>query len=282
MQVVVTVAGFGQRFKDEGYSQPKPVVSVMGKAAISYLIESFSPKWNLIFAVGEHYQNTAIEKEIKHVNPGANVVYVKHSVRGPIDTVQAALPRLNKNEPVAVSYCDYAMIWKPVDFEMYVQQTDCDICIPAYKGFHPTYLGPNTYAHLQVQETSNHITKIQEKKLFGKYIEDEWSSPGFYFFKSVELLKKGLDLQIKTDLKYGAEFYTSLAAQALMNEDVGLKVLQYPISHFLQMGTPADVSHAEYWHKYIAVDQKKNTFSPDTQDDKLYRYWSYVFKNLPL
>ncbi len=157
MQVVVTVAGLGQRFQVEGFAQPKPIVPVMGKAAITYLIESFSPKWELIFAIGEHYKNTDVEKVIKKSCPGAVIVYVPHSTRGPIDTVLAVLPLLNTKKSVAVSYCDYAMIWKPEAFETFLTETNCDVCIPVYKGFHPTYLGPNTYAHLQINEKTGQI-----------------------------------------------------------------------------------------------------------------------------
>lgn len=280
MQVVVTVAGLGQRFRFEGYAQPKPIIPVMGKAAITYLIDSFNPAWDLIFAIGEHFKQTDIEKVIKKSFPQAVIVYVPHSARGPIDTVLAVLPLLNANKPVAVSYCDYAMIWQPEAFENFLTETNCDVCIPVYKGFHPTYLGPNTYAHLLVDEKTAHVRQIQEKKLFGKNIEDEWSSPGFYFFKTVELLKKGMALQLRGDLKHGSEFYTSLAAQALMNQDSALKVMPYRVSHFLQMGTPADVSHVEYWHKFILQDKKKNTFESGSKEAKLFNYWSYVFENI--
>lgn len=280
MQVVVTVAGLGQRFRFEGFAQPKPIVPVMGKAAITYLIESFNPEWELIFAIGEHYKNTDVEKVIKKSCSKAVTVYVPHSSRGPIDTVLAVLPRLDEKKPVAVSYCDYAMIWQPDVFKTFLSDSACDVCIPVYKGFHPTYLGPNTYAHLLVDEKTARVRQIQEKKLFGKNIEDEWSSPGFYYFKSVELLKKGMALQLRSDLKNGSEFYTSLAAQALMNHDSAIKVMHYPVSHFLQMGTPADLMHVEYWHKYILQDQKKNTFEVGSKEHKLFNYWSYVFNNI--
>lgn len=280
MQVVVTVAGLGQRFKFEGFAQPKPIVPVMGKAAITYLIESFNPSWNLFFAIGDHYKDTDIEKVIKKSCPDAVIVYVPHSFRGPVDTVLAVLPLLDLTKPVAVSYCDYTMIWQPVMFENFLTESECDVCIPAYRGFHPTYLGPNTYAHLQVDEKTNRVQQVQEKKLFGNNIEDEWSSPGFYFFKSVELLKKGIALQLRSDLKHGSEFYTSLAAQALMNHDSSLKVMSYHVSHFLQMGTPTDITHVEYWHKYIVQDQKTNMFQTGSEEDKLFGYWSHVFRNI--
>lgn len=279
MQVIITLAGLGQRFKSEGYDKPKPLISVLGKPAISYLINCMHPSWNLFFAIGEHFKNTDLESTIKQHCPQAQILYVPYSSRGPIDTVESVIPYLNPDQGVAVSYCDYFMLWDPSDFEKFLKNTDCDVCIPSYKGFHPTYLGPNTYAHLQVG-VKNKIEKIQEKKLFGTDIESEWTSTGFYYFKSVALLKKGMSLQLEKNLKHGTEFYTSLAIQVLMDELTDLKVLNYEISHFLQMGTPADIAIAEKWYQFIVVDKKLNEFKPNTDDSKSYQYWETVFYSI--
>ena len=279
MQVIITLAGLGQRFKSEGYDKPKPLISVMGKPAISYLINCMHPSWDLFFVIGEHFKNADLENVIKQQCPQAQIFYVPYSSRGPIDTVSAVIPNLNSEKSVAVSYCDYFMLWDPSEFEIFLNKSDCDVCIPSYKGFHPTYLGPNTYAHLQVG-TKNQIEKIQEKKLFGTDIESEWTSTGFYYFKSAELLKKGMSLQLEKSLKYGTEFYTSLAVQALMDEFSDLKVMNYEISHFLQMGTPADILEAEKWYKYIVVDKKQYDFNTNTDDSKSYQYWETVFYSI--
>lgn len=280
MQVIITLAGLGQRFKAEGFATPKPLIPVMGKPAINYLIDCMDTTWDLFFAIGEHFKNTDLESSIKKQCPKANIFYVPYSSRGPIDTVEAIISYLNLDQAVAVSYCDYFMSWKPYDFENFLKITNCDICIPAYKGFHPTYLGPNTYAHLQVNDKTKQIEKIQEKKLFGADIYTEWTSTGFYYFKSVALLKKGMNLQLESNLKYGSEFYTSLAIQALLNECSDLKIMNYEISHFLQLGTPADVAIAEKWYKYIILDHKKNEFKPNTEENQLYQYWEILFKKL--
>ncbi|OFZ28759.1 MAG: hypothetical protein A2622_06665 [Bdellovibrionales bacterium RIFCSPHIGHO2_01_FULL_40_29] len=283
MQVIVTLAGQGQRFQAEGYSEPKPIVSVMGRPAINYLISTMHPDWKLYFAIGEHYRDTKIESIILETASSAKIFYVPYSSRGPIATVEAVLPALDPMDSVAVSYCDYAMLWNPSAFEQFVRTVNADICVTSYRGFHPTYLGPNTYAHLQVDEISHQILKIQEKKLFGSSLQEEWTSTGFYYFKSASLLEQGLQLQVQKNLKYGTEYYTSLAIQALMEEASAeghdLKVFNYEISHFLQLGTPTDVKHVEYWYQYIMRDGHQNQFPPGSEDDLLFRYWKIFFKS---
>lgn len=286
MQVVITIAGLGQRFQQQGYVDPKPLVSVINNPAIYYLIESFSKSWKLFFVIGEHLKNTTLESVIKSYRPEAVVIYTVNSDRGPIDTVMAAIPFLRSEEPVAVSYCDYALVWNPADFEKFIsfENRDCDVAIVSYRGFHPTYLGPNTYAHLLVNLGNFRVSKIQEKKLFGDDIQKEWSSVGFYYFRNVSLLGKGMQLQLKNNLKYGNEFYTSLAIQALLDDSAVLgnnfNVLNYEVSHILQMGTPADI---DLIHKWYLIYQKKEkvelpTFSE--QDVLQFQYFKVLFEKL--
>ena len=281
MQIIITMAGLGQRFQAQGYTQPKPLVSVLNKPAIFYLMQSFSASWKLFFVLGEHLKKTELESVIKSIRPDAVIIYTTHSARGPIDTVLAAIPYLNKTESVSVSYGDYALIWQPGDFEKFVNESKCDSAIISYRGFHPTYLGPNTYAHMQVDDVSNKILKIQEKKLFGTDIEKEWTSAGFYFFKSVSLLQQGLELQLKNNLKYGNEFYTSLAIQALMDEAlekaIPLNVLNYQISHFIQMGTPEDIELIEKWAQIFKLSPVIDV-GPSQSEINFKKYWEHIFK----
>ena len=44
------------------------------------------------------------------------------------------------------------MIWDAADFLQQINITNVDAAIVSYKGFQPTYLGPNSYCHLKVDE----------------------------------------------------------------------------------------------------------------------------------
>ena len=40
MNIIIPIGGIGQRFKDEGYDMPKPLISVLGKPMIYQVINS--------------------------------------------------------------------------------------------------------------------------------------------------------------------------------------------------------------------------------------------------
>ena len=89
--------------------------------------------------------------------------------------------------------------------------------------------------------------KIKEKESFSKNREDDFASTGGYYFKSAKLLKEAIIEQQKQNLSWNGEFFTSLAAKALMNVRSDLKVHAYEIKKFFQWGTPEDLKAFEYW-----------------------------------
>ena len=274
MQVIITMAGKGQRFIEAGFVEPKPLAEVGSKPAIQYLIEAFPADWKLIFVIGEHFRTSDLEDVICNIRSEVEILYTDYSDRGPIDTVLAALPLLgNEDEPVIVTYCDYTFLWDPEKFIEAVEGYDA--AVVSYKGFHPTYFGPNSYCHLKV--VKDRIFRLKEKVLFTESLETEDTSVGLYYFKSVEFLGQCLASQVAQDLNYNNEFYTSLAIQAAIFDDPTIKVFNYPISHMVQFGTPEDIERFEFWYKTLITKSGliKPILIPDFEKEK--KYWEDVF-----
>ncbi len=281
MQVIITMAGLGSRFSAAGFVDPKPIVPVVGKPALAYLIESFSKSWKLFFVLADHDKNSKIESAIQNLRPDSKIIYTEFSKRGPIDTVLAAIPCLNHAEPVLTAYCDLVVFWDCDDFEKKVKGYDA--AVVNYQGFHPSYLGPNSYCHVQVDEKNQTVIRLQEKKLFTDCLQNEITSAGFYYFKNPKLLTDALNLQLEQDLKFGNEFYISLAVQALLNKferSNNIQVLDYRVDYVVQFGTPEDIERFEYWYRYFnSIDQNPNGQNSEKFNLEM-NYWKKVFKLL--
>ncbi len=277
MQVIITMAGKGQRFLEAGLTDPQPLVEVGEKPAIQYLLESFPADWKLLFVIGEHFRTSDIEDVVCNIRPDAEVVYVDHSDRGLIDTVLAALPLLeNEDEPVIVTYSDFSMDWDAKKFEEAV--VGYDAAVVSYQGFHPTYFGPNSYCHLKV--VKDRVFRFKEKALFTDSLETEATAAGLYYFKSVEFLGECLASQAAQDLNFNGEFYTSLALQAAIFDDPTVKILNYPISHFVQFGSPEDIERFEFWYKTLVT--KNGLIKPIeiSNYEKEEAYWKEIFAKM--
>ncbi|MDC0134754.1 hypothetical protein OAI36_01730 [Alphaproteobacteria bacterium] len=42
MQIIISMSGYGERFRTEGYDLPKPLIDVAGKPMITHVINLFS------------------------------------------------------------------------------------------------------------------------------------------------------------------------------------------------------------------------------------------------
>lgn len=296
MQFIITVAGLGQRFKDNaiGESQKnlsKPFISVAGKIILQHLTDALPKNADYFFAIGKHLRDHLgaefIEAEIRKLDKkNSQIIYVDYSERGPLDTVLQTLPYVNPVLPTCVSYCDYTLKWDFKDFFRDVISMQADAAIVSYTGFHPTFLGPNSYCHLRVKEDFSQqkadvecswVTDIQEKKLFTDKLENEWTSCGLYYFKSAQFLNECLQAQLDQRLCHeSGEYYTSLAIKAMMLKDHNCRVLNFPISHFIQMGTPFDVQRFQFWYDYFILKKESidSRISFTSQEET---YWRNYF-----
>lgn len=278
MQVVITVGGLGTRFSAQGVEVPKPLASVGNRLALNYLIQMFPQDWRLIFVVGEHWKNSPIAQTILNQRSDSEIIYTPYSPRGPIDTVLAAQQLLRAEEPVCVSYSDYSMVWNASDFALTMLLSSADAGIASYKGFHPTYLGPNTYCHLRVDEKTSQVLDLQEKTLFTKSLETEMTSAGLYYFKTADFMLSCLHEQLRQELKFGNEYYVSLALKAMMNVSPQIKVQNYLIKQILQLGTPADIERFEYWRSVLLTNEAT---ADEGHENNMNERKNFVFKFIP-
>ena len=57
MQIVIPMSGFGERFRKVGYSVPKPLIMIDGKAIIQHVVEMFPGEKDITFICNEDHLN---------------------------------------------------------------------------------------------------------------------------------------------------------------------------------------------------------------------------------
>ena len=246
MQIVIPMSGFGERFRKAGYSVPKPLIEVDGKPIIAHVIDLFPGETDFLFICNqEHLDNPAYQMELvlKALCPTGRIVGIAPHKLGPIHAVQQAEHLLDPKRPVIVNYCDFTCYWDWANFKSFVSQTKCAGAIPAYKGFHQHTLGTTNYAYMLEQD--GWVQDIQEKQPYTNNRMEEYASSGTYYFASAQLMSDAFASTVHENLNINGEFYVSLAYQYLLKKH--LPVAVYPLQHFMQWGTPADLKEYEMW-----------------------------------
>lgn len=240
------MSGFGERFRRAGYKLPKPLIIIDGKPIIAHVIDMFPGETNFIFICSNDHLNEPkyrLKEILREVCPTGRIVGIDPHKLGPIHAVNQVISLLEKDEPVVVNYCDFSCYWDWKHFKKFVQANKCSGAIPAYKGFHPHTLGSTNYAYLR--ETDGIVTDIQEKQPYTDNRMEEFASSGTYYFASAKVMAVAFEEVVRRDLNVGGEFYVSLSYKQLL--ETGYLVMVYPLQHFMQWGTPEDVSEYNMW-----------------------------------
>lgn len=266
MKIVVPMAGTGNRFVQQGYQDPKPLIEVNNKRIIEYILEMFSEYDEFVFICNEtHLKETNMRETLLNLSPNAQIISMPQHKLGPVYTVKAAYEFIEDDEPVLISYCDNPFLWNYEDFLSFVEDEKLDGCILTHTGFHPHTLSTTKMAFLK--ESKGLLEEIKEKESYTDDPMSEHASTGAYYFNRGSDLKKYFDLAMEQDLSYNGEYYVTLVYNLLVQ--AGLRVGYYDAPYVTVFGTPTEVENFEAWCTILQGAQIKN----EADLIKTYRYW---------
>jgi bifunctional N-acetylglucosamine-1-phosphate-uridyltransferase/glucosamine-1-phosphate-acetyltransferase GlmU-like protein len=252
VQIIIPMSGLGQRFINDGYETPKPLIIVDNKPIIQHVVNLFPNETNIKFICNnKHLTETNMSNILNSFCPHGKIYKVSVNERqGPVHAVSLIFDNIDDNKEVIISYCDYGTWWNYQDFLNDTRSRNADGAIVCYKGFHPHMLGTDNYAFLKENKIGDRwMSAIQEKKPFTNNRIQEYASNGTYYFKTGKIMKtyfqKLMDLQIKVN----NEYYVSMVYNLLVNDNLSVNIFE--IEHMLQWGTPNDLEIYKDWSTYF-------------------------------
>ena len=247
MQVIIPMSGIGLRFINAGYKDPKFLIKIANKPVIEWVVNMFSKKDDFIFICRkEHIENTIIADELKRIAPNCQILTIENHKKGPVYAVSKAFDKIANDQPVLVSYCDYFMSWDYENFKKSVFDNQFDGSVPCYTNFHPHLLIPkNLYAGCKIDKQKM-LLEIKEKFSFTQDKTQSYHSPGVYYFRNGNILKKYFQMALDQDLSLNGEFYVSLVYQLMLKDNLKISVFD-KIDFFCQWGTPEDLEEFLFW-----------------------------------
>lgn len=266
MQLIVPMSGHGSRFKEAGYTAPKPLITVEGKPIIAHVLDMFPGVDDVIFICNEdHLNSTDMQSVLETLRPNSTIVPITSHKKGPVYAVAQAFDYISPDIPVMVSYCDFTQRW---DFPSFVASTKINNiagAVPAYTGFHPHLLRKNLYAGIRVDD-AGYMQEIKEKHCFTPSPEDSHHSSGAYYFGSGELLTHYFKEFLDSGETLNGEYYISMVYPLMLRDKHMISVPS--ITHFMQWGTPDDLEEYEVWSRQIHADHQKEKASTDIPKER--------------
>lgn len=235
LQILLPMGGLGQRFRDEGYTTPKPLIEVEGTPMFLRAIESFDGldvQKQTAFVVRQDAQDEYdLATSIQNILPDAKIVILGHNTRGAAETALLAKEYIDPNNPLIIMDCDFE--FTSVEYFAYVRDILKDA---SYDGVLLSFVSDNPrYSYAKVDE-QGFVTETAEKvvisnnALWGAYC----FARGSLFIEYAEkIMQQGLSDERK-------EFYISYVYSEMIAD--GHKIKLAMVDEFHSFGTPTELN----------------------------------------
>lgn len=224
MNIIIPIGGIGQRFKEDGYITPKPLINVLGDPMICRLIESLNTSDDDVIGIvyNQDLKSYNFEGLINFKFPGKNIRFVALDkvTKGASDTILFGLNNMGMNldENFLVLDCDTFY-----EDDIITRYKECENKNTIFY-FKDKQEFP-IFSYIKINQ--NRVIDIMEKKK----ISDN-ANTGAYGFSSGEILKKYCEkINHRED-----ELYVSLLYKEMLND--GVVITSVEIEKFSCVGTP--------------------------------------------
>ena len=229
MNIIIPLGGLGQRFKEDGYTKPKPLINIFGKEMIFHLIDNLKLKENdklfLIYnkELNKYSFNIILQNKYKNIN----LIELNKQTEGAAETILFGLNNMKNdllNNKCVLLDCD---TFYHIDIlEIYREQINNSIfCFKDYQD-------KPLFSYLNIIN-NNIIIDIKEKIKISEY-----ANTGCYCFKNGNILKEYCKIIIDKNIKEKGEYYISCVIKEMLKDNYIFNSNIIKNSDFSCVGTP--------------------------------------------
>ena len=230
LNILIPMAGEGSRFKDAGFFFPKPIIEVLNKPMIQWVIESLNIEANYIFLIQKkHQEKFNIKSMLKILQPNCKIVEINELTEGAACTTLLAKKYINNNDPLIIANSDQYIKWNSSQSIYNFITKKIDGGILTFNSVHPKW----SYARC---DDDLNVIEVAEKKVISNN-----ATVGVYFWKKGSDYVKYANQMIKKNIRVNNEFYVCPVFNEAIKDSKTVKIEKVEEMHGL--GTPEDLSN---------------------------------------
>ena len=267
MIIVIPLGGVGKRFSDLGYNDPKPLIKVLGKEIIFWVLDNLNlkKKDKLYIVYNNQLEKFGFEEHFAKY-PNINFLKLDHNTHGPVETIYKLtniLEKNSKNEGLLI-----------IDGDTFYKKNIINQINENYHTifYHKTKIKEPIFSYVKINR--NKIYEIVEKKKISNN-----ANTGAYYFNNINKFNSYSRSALKNDKKiYVSDIYNLL----LKNKEliIGKEIKE---KEFACLGTPKQVID---FSKKNKIEKKRFCFDldntlvtyPKVKDD--YKTVKPIIKNI--
>ncbi|CAM9166762.1 unnamed protein product [Pylaiella littoralis] len=236
MNVMIPMAGRGSRFSAEGYRRPKPLINIVGRPMLFWILDNLKFEAEDTLWVGVHQElevEYAIEARLRKEYPSLDlrVVSIGFQTRGAAETLFIMLQQMSSVEVRRKSIsldCD-TIFFSDVLGSFRACSSGCG------SSFYFEDEGDKPiFSYIKFEPGTDNIVQVREKEAISRH-----ANTGAYAFPCGDQLRNACRKVLDNPVGKAGEFYTSSIIEGMIR--AGQKFVGIHVPDFFCVGTPAQL-----------------------------------------
>lgn len=229
MDIIIPLGGIGSRFKKVGYNLPKPLINVMGKPIIFWLLDNLNLDnvCNIIIPYNFEIKKYNFEDRIRKRYPYYNFIFklLEDNTGGAAETLLIALKDLDIDDKPIISLDGDNFYTEDI-----ISKWNKNNCVFVFEDKSKE----EVYSYIKIKDKN--VTDIVEKNKISNL-----ACCGAYGFKSRKELISYCDFIVKNKIMQKNEFYTSTVIKKMIEQNNSFNYQIININNYICLGTPIHV-----------------------------------------
>jgi NDP-sugar pyrophosphorylase family protein len=235
LKIVIPMAGRGARFKDAGYTFPKPLIDIKGKTMIEVVVNNLKPECDhkfIFICQKEHFEKYDLYHVLQNATDNKfEVIQIDGITEGAACTVLTAIQHINSDaDDLIIANSDQIIDTDINDFIRQSRRPEIDGLIMTFKCTHPKW----SYARM---DEDGKVIETAEKRLISNN-----ATVGIYYFKSGKKFVDAAHAMIKKNIRTNNEFYVCPVYNELILADDNVGIYDISAEQMHGLGTPEDLN----------------------------------------
>lgn len=246
---LIPMAGEGQRFKDVGYTTPKPLIDVDGLPMIVRAARALPPADKYIFVCRkEHLEAFPIEKILQQHFLDPIIISVDRLTEGQACTCMLAKEYIPEDAVLTIGASDNDMTFDKDIVENMFQDNTIDGWIWTFRKNSVVLQNPAMYGWVDTM-ANDRALKVSCKIPLSLNPINDHAVIGAFTFKKAKIFFDAVDAMIKANDRINNEFYVDVVANYAIQLGYNINVCE--VEQYICWGTPKDYEQYEYWLHYF-------------------------------
>lgn len=252
MQLIVPMAGLGQRFADAGYTTPKPLIPICGVPMVVRAVQDLPQAGHIVFVVHpRHIEEYQVDRALRRHFPGCSVAVTPGLTEGQACTVRLGCEEIDLDDDVLVCACDNTHVYDAARFDFLRRESGAEVIIWTYRNDARVLRSPKSFGWVRTRPNQVEVVDVSCKQPISETPIKDHVVSGTFWFSSGRGMRDAIDLLVASNRRVRNEFYLDVVPNLYL--EASRLVLAFEVEKYIGWGTPDEFEDFMRWRQYFSA-----------------------------